>query len=140
MLGYAFSIDLLNSSISKHSPDAIIIDSGSTDSGPQKLALGHTTCPRDAYVNDFKPLLAACFHNKIPLIIGSCGGDGSDGHVDMFMDITREHSEEKGYSFKILKLYSEVDKKRVLENLALGKIGPCGPVHKLTPELIDETP
>lgn len=28
---------------------AIIIDSGSTDGGPQKLGLGKMTCPEEAY-------------------------------------------------------------------------------------------
>jgi hypothetical protein len=35
---------------------AIILHSGSTDSGPQKLALGETTCHRESYVRDLVPI------------------------------------------------------------------------------------
>lgn len=140
MLGYGFSTPLLISSIIAHRPHAIIMDSGSTDSGPQKLALGQTTTPRSAYVRDLMPLLAACHKYKVPIIISSCGGDGSNDHVDLFLEIVNTLSVNHGYSFKVLTLYTEVPKPIILEHLAAGKISPCGPVHALTPELLDETP
>ncbi|KAI5851090.1 hypothetical protein DFP73DRAFT_507243 [Morchella snyderi] len=140
MLGYGFSTPLLISSILTHCPDAIIMDSGSTDSGPQKLALGQTTTPKASYVRDFTVLLAVCHKYKLPVIISSCGGDGSNDHVDLFLNIVNALSEKHGYSFKVLTLYTEVPKPIILQHLAAGKVSPCGPVHALTPELLNETP
>ncbi|RKL21727.1 hypothetical protein BFJ68_g2039 [Fusarium oxysporum] len=55
MLGYGFDEALTHYELSRlvptGIPTAIILDSGSTDSGPQKLALGSMSCPRDYAFN-----------------------------------------------------------------------------------------
>src|SRR5713101_6444752 len=56
MLGYGFPIDHFKLGLAQK-PHAITIDSGSTDSGPQKLGLGEMTCSREAYVKDIEVLL-----------------------------------------------------------------------------------
>lgn len=71
-------------------PTAIILDSGSTDSGPSKLALGSMTCPRSSYVRDLTQLIHAVQTHRVPLLISSAGGDGSDAHVKEFLDIIGE--------------------------------------------------
>jgi hypothetical protein len=45
MLGYGFNQDLFWAAI-EEGVDAVILDSGSTDSGPAKLALENTTVTR----------------------------------------------------------------------------------------------
>lgn len=100
MLGYGFDEfltqqaleDIKNSSV----PTALILDSGSTDSGPAKLALGESTCPRSSYERDLTKLLRLANRYEVPLLISSAGGDGSNAHVDEFLDIIREICEEKG--------------------------------------------
>jgi hypothetical protein len=91
MLGYGFSEDELNHglelSLKNGTPTAIILDSGSTDSGPEKLALGYTTKPRSSYLRDLRKLVRAVCSHHVPLLIGSAGGDGSDAHVKEFADI-----------------------------------------------------
>lgn len=72
------------------SPTAIILDSGSTDSGPSKLALGYMSCPRSCYERDMNRLVNFGVKYKVPLLISSVGGDGSDEHVDEFLAIIRE--------------------------------------------------
>ncbi|CAO3669362.1 unnamed protein product [Umbelopsis vinacea] len=130
MLGYGYSTPLLYKGL-KLGAQAIILDSGSTDSGPQKLALGETTCPRESYVRDLIPILDACWHNRVKVLIGSAGGDGSNAHVDDFVDIINEYSLEKKYKFKVIKIYSEIDKDIVKNALAEGKVSPCGAVPEL---------
>jgi hypothetical protein len=74
-------------------PTAIILDAGSTDSGPSRLALGITAAPRGHYVRDLTKLLKLVAKYKVPLIFSSAGGDGSDEHVDLMLDIIREITE-----------------------------------------------
>ena len=82
-VGYGYNTKLFWETIEYHDVDAIICDSGSTDSGPQKLALGHTTVPRESYEADLEPMVAAAHAYHIPVIISSAGGDGASDHVDM---------------------------------------------------------
>ena len=55
MLGYGYSTPLLYKGF-KMGAQAIILHSGSTDSGPQKLALGETACHRESYIRDLVPI------------------------------------------------------------------------------------
>jgi hypothetical protein len=100
MLGYGFDALLTHGALkelaSKHSntPAAIIVDSGSTDSGPGKLALGGMTCPRSAYERDMAHLMALSHEFAVPILISSAGGDGTDAHVDEMLDIIQEVADE----------------------------------------------
>ncbi|TVY24646.1 hypothetical protein LHYA1_G006398 [Lachnellula hyalina] len=132
MLGYGFDEalthqalqDLKNSNV----PTALIIDSGSTDSGPAKLALGIMTSPRGSYERDFTKLLRLANTFHVPLLISSAGGDGSDAHVDEFLDIVREICEKgnNSYKFKTLAIYSNVSKAKVFHGLHAGEVKGCG--------------
>ena len=93
-LGYGFDEALtaheLSHLVPSGIPTAIILGSGSTDSGPEKLALGTMTCPRSAYINDLTKLLRLVHTFRVPLIFGSAGGDGSDEHVKLMREICEE--------------------------------------------------
>ena len=82
MLGYGFPVDHFKLGLAQK-PHAITIDSGSTDSGPQKLGLGEMTCSREAYVKDIEVLLEGQRAAKVPLLISSAGGDGTNLHGDV---------------------------------------------------------
>lgn len=102
MVGYGLDAAELSSALrslraSSDNPVAIICDSGSTDGGPEKLALGYTSTPRSAYVRDLSQLVAAVVEFNVPLLIGSAGGDGSNDHVDEFLEIIQELTENKAY-------------------------------------------
>ena len=71
-----------------------VLDSGSTDSGPEKLALGCMTSPRTSYVRDLTKLVRLAWRYRVPLIFSSAGGDGSDDHVDEMVKILQEICEE----------------------------------------------
>lgn len=94
MLGYGFDVNDLEKGLEiallTNTPTAIIIDSGSTDGGPNKLALGSTTTPRSSYERDLRKLIRAVKTFSVPLLISSAGGDGSDAHVKEFLDIIDE--------------------------------------------------
>ena len=99
MMGYGFNEEHTEKALiylsQSRAPTALILDSGSTDSGPSKLALGTTTCPRSSYERDFRKLLRLSIKYKVPILISSAGGDGTDDHVDLFMDIIREIANEE---------------------------------------------
>jgi hypothetical protein len=98
MLGYGIPEQMtavaLESLLLKSTPTALILDSGSTDSGPSKLALGSMTCPRSSYKRDLDALLRLTVKYHVTLLISSAGGDGSDKHVDEILEIIREISAE----------------------------------------------
>lgn len=86
MLG--FGIDALEAqetltrlTADKGVPTAIICDSGSTDSGPGKLASGSMSAPRIAYKRDLIRLIGCIKSYKIRVLIGSAGGAGLDEQV-----------------------------------------------------------
>jgi Domain of unknown function (DUF4387)/Acyclic terpene utilisation family protein AtuA len=125
MIGYGFSEKLVLKAL-ESGVDAIIADSGSTDSGPSKLALGTTTVTVEAYERDLTMLLKATSFYKVPILIGSAGGDGSNAHVDMFLDIIIEAiKKQKLRQMKVITIYAEVDKKLIHENHAVKALEPC---------------
>ena len=136
MLGYGFPIDHFKLGLAQK-PHAVTIDSGSTDSGPQKLGLGEMTCSREAYVKDIEVLLAAQHEHRIPLLISSAGGDGTNLHVDAFRDIIVEIARKRGWRFKLAKIYADIDKGHIAKELKAGRIEPLGPVPPLDPREIE---
>ena len=130
MLGYGIPENFLKMGADL-GPDVIALDSGSTDSGPQKLALGDMTCSREAYERDLAMLLEVGHARKIPIYISSAGGDGTDAHVDVFLDIIRQISRDKGYRFRAAAIYSEISKEVIADKLRSGHVSPCGPLEQL---------
>ena len=94
MLGYGFDEAEVHQGLQHGQklgvPTALILDSGSTDSGPNKLALGEMSVPRENYKRDLEKLVRILRTFRVPLIIGSAGGDGSDAHVREFTKIITE--------------------------------------------------
>jgi hypothetical protein len=98
MLGYGLHEDHTAAAIADKlrngAPTALILDSGSTDSGPEKLALGCMTVPRDSYARDLRKLLNLAWNFRVPLIFSSAGGDGSDEHVRELTSIVEEIAQD----------------------------------------------
>jgi hypothetical protein len=137
MLGYGYDSDQFWYGIRKFKPAAIIVDSGSTDGGPYKLGMGKMTCGRASYVRDLEPMLAACFHEKVKVLIGSVGGDGSDKHVLEMLSIVQEIAQNNGYSFKVATINAGFDRGMIKDRIASSRVGPCGPVEPLATEAVD---
>ncbi|KIX00114.1 uncharacterized protein Z518_10251 [Rhinocladiella mackenziei CBS 650.93] len=86
--------------------EAIICDDESTDSGPQKLVLDSSTASRESYEKGIKTTVDAAYHQiQSPNQISR--SNGSDEHVNDFVQI---NSLEKGYKFKIIKIYGGINK------------------------------
>lgn len=136
MLGYGFPMEAFNRGLEMN-PDVIAVDSGSTDSGPHKIALGSMTCTYEAYYKEIEILLTSGYERKIPVFISSAGGDGTGLHVDAFADIVKDIAKKKGKKIKMCLIYSDIDKNMVKKKLEEGKITPCGPVPELTLDEID---
>ncbi|KAF6798903.1 caib baif family enzyme [Colletotrichum sojae] len=137
MLGYGYDPDHFWYGIKKYKPAAIIVDSGSTDGGPYKLGMGKMTCGRGSYVRDLEPILAACFHHKIKVLIGSAGGDGSNKHVAEMLDLVTEIAQRKGYALKVATIQAGMDREWIKSRISQSRVGPCGPVEPLLPEVVD---
>ena len=136
MLGYGFPPQWFERGLSLQ-PDVITADSGSTDSGPQKLGLGAMTCTYDAYYRDLEMMICGGQKNKIPVFISSAGGDGSDQHVDVIFDMVKDIAAKHGFHLKAARIYAGLDKETVKQGLREGRVSPCGPVPELTEEEID---
>ena len=84
MLGYGYDIvDFWTTIMDERTrPEAIIMDSGSTDPGPYMLGSGRTLVSKHNYVHDLSPVLEACAEFGIKLLIGSAGGAGTNEQGD----------------------------------------------------------
>ncbi|OTB15188.1 hypothetical protein K445DRAFT_75242 [Daldinia sp. EC12] len=145
MLGYGLNEEenavALRHLVATGIPTALILDSGSTDSGPDRLAQKAMGQPRSAYLRDLRKLLKLIHQFRVPLIFSSAGGDGIDEHVREIVGVIEEISAEKGnedYSFKTVAIFSNIEKETVRERLKAGGVRGCGPcVPDLTEEDID---
>ena len=137
MLGYGYREDHFWYGIETYRPQAIIVDSGSTDGGPYKLGMNKMTCGRDAYIRDLTPILEACYFRKIKVLIGSVGGDGSDSHVEEMLAIVNEISERRGFTFKIAKIFAGVERSLIKERIQSSRCSPCGRLEPLTEGSVD---
>ncbi|CAH0046561.1 unnamed protein product [Clonostachys solani] len=133
-LGYGLDEDVCDAELARlrqesDTPIAIILDAGSTDSGPARLALGQLAAPRSNYVRDLTKILRLCNKYHTPLLFSSAGGDGADDHVNEMTKVISEvigQSKEK-YKTKIITIKTEVPKELIKERLAGGKVTGCGP-------------
>jgi hypothetical protein len=103
MLGYGLHFDQTAAALAEKkangAPTAIILDSGSTDSGPERLALGCLGVPRESYKRDLEKLIKLAWGFEVPLIFSSAGGDGSDEHVREMGDVVREICGDPGNEY-----------------------------------------
>lgn len=138
MLGYGFPEKDYMRGIEMW-PDAVILDSGSTDPGPYMLGTGTTMVKPRGYERDLSVILKGIGDKKIPLIIGSAGGAGFDGNVDYITGVVKKICKEMGLRKKIVKIYSDIPKELVSEKLAEGQINSCSCSPELTQQDVDKT-
>ena len=138
MLGYGFPEEDYLRGIDRN-PDAVILDSGSTDPGPYQLGLGQTISKPEAYVRDLTMILRGIGDRKIPLLISSAGGAGSKVHVDIMLDIIRGVCSSLKIKRKIAVVDADIDPCVVSERLKQGRISSCSSSPELTQQDIDES-
>ena len=131
MLGYGIPAEHFWRGVDR-GPDAIVVDSGSTDPGPYQLGLGTMLVSRRAYMRDLGLIVQACAERKILSIVSSAGGPGIDRHVDDMVGMIREIAAHKGFHLKIAAIYASADPDLVCRRLAAGRVTECGPSGVLT--------
>ena len=136
MLGYGFPEEDYQRGLERE-PDAVILDSGSTDPGPYMLGTGQTMVKPMAYVRDLKLILSGIGEKKIPLLIGSAGGSGCRENVDYIVETIRSLCGELGLHKKIAVIYADIDKELVRTRFHAGQITPCSSAPELTEADID---
>jgi Acyclic terpene utilisation family protein AtuA len=135
MLGAGFSAESVKRGIAMGAA-AIAIDGGSTDSGPYYLGAGTAKTDASAVERDLRILLAAARENRIPLIVGSCGTAGTDSGVDWVADIAARIAAEDRLSFRMARIYSELDAGTVVAAIEQGRVRSLPPGSNLTPETV----
>ena len=135
LLGYGYNEKSLELAFSEK-VDYVGVDAGSTDPGPYYLGSGTSFTDRNAVKRDLALALPKALLQKAPLIIGTAGGAGSREHTDWLLKIIEEIAEEKGLSFTLGKIYSDVSLEYVMEKLEAGKIIPMSEEFPLTREAV----
>ncbi|MDR2069696.1 MAG: DUF1446 domain-containing protein [Spirochaetaceae bacterium] len=140
ILGYGFPDRSFEAGLAD-SPDAIIVDAGSTDAGPHKLGAGVAIVSRLAAKKDLKRIITGAASLNIPVIIGSAGGSGGRTHVAWTLSIIDEiWREEKLGPIKTALIRADIPHGVILEALRAGKITPLGDrVPPLREEVLAET-
>lgn len=139
MLGYGFPKESFQNAF-KNKVDAIVVDAGSTDAGPHKLGANASIVSDLAIRKDLEIMIEEGLPRKIPIIIGSAGGTGSNKHVLKTYKIIKKILSEKNYKAKVGLIYSEVDRKEVMNALKLDEIKSVSKnIHPLTNEVLEET-
>ncbi|TCZ76609.1 acyclic terpene utilization AtuA family protein [Paenibacillus albiflavus] len=140
MLGYGFPKSSFRNGMAC-SPDAIVVDAGSTDAGPHKLGAGTAIVSKQACKKDLELMITAGVEAKIPVIIGSAGGSGAKVHVEwtraIIMEILQEHHI---HDVKVATIWADIPHEAVEAKLAVGECEPLGlSVKSLTADRLAAT-
>lgn len=120
------------------SPDVIVADGGSTDSGPSYLGTGAPKNPREAIKHDLALMIKGAHKLGIPAMVGTCGTCGTDTGVDLYADIAEEIFREEGFSMKVAKIYTQQDPQMLKAKWKQGKIHELEGAPKITENTFDE--
>ena len=139
MLGYGFPAASLEKAL-EQSPDAIVVDAGSTDAGPHKLGAGTAIVSRLAAKKDLSLLMAGARRLQIPLVIGSAGGSGARKHTLWTLDIIKEIARETGWNPRLMVIWADIPNEAILSAMEEGRVTPMSPnVPELTAESLVAT-
>jgi hypothetical protein len=116
--------------------EAIAIDGGSTDSGPYYLGAAVAKTARRAVADDLRILLVASLKAGIPLLVGSCGTNGTDRGVDWVAEMVEEIAGEERLSFVLGCIYSEQSATDLITALNEGRIVDLEPPTRLTAAIL----
>jgi hypothetical protein len=135
MLGGGFPAETISRGISLGA-HAIVVDGGSTDSGPYYLGTATAKTTEAAVRRDLHILLTAAVEHHIPLIVTSCGTSGTDTGVEWISHIVTAIAAEQRLSFRLAIIYSEQLPDAIHRALDAGQITPLAPSRPLTHDTI----
>lgn len=138
-LGFGFSFEDFKKTLKEKRPDYIAVDAGSTDPGPYYLGSGEPIAPYETVKQELEVIIEGALEYNIPLIIGSAGGGGGRPHVDLTVEIIRDLTEEKGWSFPIATIDAEIEKETLHKWLKEDRIRTFESSKGLTSKEIDNS-
>jgi hypothetical protein len=136
ILGYGFPESSLKAGLERK-PDMIGVDGGSSDPGPYYLGSGKTFTNRLSVKRDMSLLLRGAIANKIPMMIGTCGGAGGEPHLQTCVEILHEIAREHDLHFRLAKIHSEQDKSWLKRKVKEGRVHALGSAGPLSESTID---
>jgi hypothetical protein len=136
MLGGGFPAETITRGITLGA-QAIVVDGGSTDSGPYYLGAAAAKTTEAAVRRDLHLLLTAAVEHRIPLIVSSCGTSGTDAGVEWVSDIVTAIAAEERLSFRLAKIQSEQSPDTVHHALDAGRVNSLAPSGPLTHDIVD---
>jgi hypothetical protein len=121
MVGAGFHESSLAAGAAKR-PAFIGADSGSTDAGPYQLGSAQGIFSDGACRRDLALSLRTAQAASVPLLIGSCGGAGTDIGVDRYAEMIEDLATEYGFHIRMARIYSEVTSEYVLAKHKAGRM------------------
>lgn len=123
-------------------PDFIAADAGSGDIGPSFLGADAPHHPEEWDLYDLRLLVPAARERRIPLIIGSAGGTGTNRGVARFLKMIRRVAAEEGLEpFRVAAIHADVPRGLLRERLRRGEeipgLGAMEPLDAATLEATD---
>ncbi len=128
MLGTGFRTETFATAM-EFDPHVIGCDAGTTDAGPYYLGSGRPHFSHAEVRRDLHRMIVGARARAVPVIIGSCGGGGTDAHVDEVTDMAREILKAEQLSARLAVLKTEQDRDLIVERMRQGR------VHALHPEI-----
>lgn len=101
-------------------------DAGTIDVGPYQLGGLGAMYSEQQCRRDLERALGIAARQRIPLVVGSCGGDGSNRGVDWLASILREIPVPSHRPLKVTKIYSEPDRSLLKSRLDDDRIRALG--------------
>jgi hypothetical protein len=111
-------------------------DAGSTDLGPYVMAGKGSMASDMTYRRDLALLLRAARKVDVPLIIGTSAGAGTDADVERFAQMIRDVAAEDSLSFRMAKIFTDVDNDYMVDALSAGTLSPLNPSDDLSEEIL----
>jgi hypothetical protein len=135
ILGYGFPEDSLRRAMAR-GPDMLGVDGGSTDPGAYYLGSGELLNSEESIRRDLTLMLRAARSARIPMVIGSCGGAGSDRHLAATVELTRRIAHEEGLRFRLATIRAGQDKDEICRMVREGRVRALRNVPALTEETV----
>ncbi len=136
-LGYGIPEDPFRRGVAA-GPDVIGADMGSIDPGPYCLGSGNMVVAGEGLRRDLRLVLEAARDTGAPLLMGSAGTAGRRSQLDAVLDVADSVARERGLSFKLAVIASDIPVEIIRRRLRAGEIEPCGRVAPLTERDIDD--
>lgn len=136
ILGYGFPEKSLETGLARN-PHFIGVDGGSTDPGAYYLGSGECLNSRKSMKRDLRLMLMGAVPRRIPIVIGTCGGAGSEPHLQTVAELAREVAREEGLSFRMALIHADQTREHVKTWLSEGRISALRNVPELTAAIVE---